>query len=81
MMNMRGPYYLKNSEGIQNTKDHGCRGNHGQNTIEYLLLFVAVVLVFIVFLAPQGPFHRAIEHTLLNGTIDQIQSAIDRIHL
>lgn len=56
-----------------------CRGKRGQNVIEYILLIVAVLVVFIVFLSPQGVYKRALENTLMNGAVKQIKGFSDQI--
>lgn len=43
----------------------------GQQLIEYLMLFVIVIVVLLVFLAPNGPLRRAVNQALII-TIDQI---------
>jgi hypothetical protein len=52
------------------------RKNKGQNVIEYLLLVVAVVVVLLVFMNPQGgPMKNAMEN-IANGTV----AGIDRLN-
>jgi hypothetical protein len=51
----------------------------GQNAIEYILLVVAVLTVLIIFLLPQGQYKSAVENSLLNGAIKQMQHAKDEI--
>ena len=46
----------------------------GQNVIEYILLVVAVVVVFIIFLNPQGKYKAAIENKLFDGTVKQLEN-------
>ena len=53
----------------------------GQNTVEYILLVVAVLLVFIVFLSPQGPYKTTVEKILFNTTVNQLQGLSDEIKL
>ncbi len=48
--------------------------NKGQNVIEYILLVVAVLTVFILFLNPQGSYRQAIDKTVLNGTTTLIEN-------
>ena len=52
--------------------------NRGQNVVEYILLITAVVLVFIVLMAPQGRFHKAVE-TNLNSLPSAINSLTGEI--
>ncbi len=47
--------------------------NRGQNVIEYILVVTAVVLVFIVVFAPNGPFRGAVKQNL-----DSVVTAIDQ---
>jgi uncharacterized protein (UPF0333 family) len=49
--------------------------NNGQNTIEYLLLVVAVVTVMLVFLAPHGKFQKGIENAMNKTTAEAITKA------
>jgi len=51
-----------------------------QNVIEYILLIVAVLTVFIFFLGPQGPFKGAVQNSMMKGTVTQIQNFSDQIH-
>ena len=44
----------------------------GQNIIEYLLLMVTCILIFLVFLSPSGLFRNMIENTV-NGTVNQLE--------
>ena len=53
----------------------------GQNVVEYILLVAAVVVVFILFLGPNGPFKKAVENSLMKGTVTQIQHFSDQIQL
>ena len=47
----------------------------GQNVIEYILLVVAVVLIFVAFLHPNGPFKKRMEHTIFDTTVKEIKDA------
>lgn len=51
-----------------------------QSIIEYIVLVTAVVMVFIVFLNPNGPFRRTVENLLINGTVDQINAMVNEIY-
>jgi uncharacterized protein YoxC len=51
----------------------------GQNIVEYILLVVAVLLVFLVILNPQsGTIKKSVE-TTINGTADQISIITSQI--
>lgn len=51
----------------------------GQNMIEYILLAVAVVLVFLVLLNPKsGSVKKSVEKTL-NSTVDMINGTTKEI--
>lgn len=50
----------------------------GQQLIEYLMLFVIVIVVFIVFLAPNGPLRRAVNQALVI-TIDKINVEANKL--
>ena len=54
------------------------QGRGGQNIIEYLLLTVAVILVLLLFLGPQGFFRGAFERTL-DISFNQINSIAQNI--
>lgn len=55
--------------------------SNGQNIVEYILLVVAVLLVFFVFLNPHGsPLKNSVE-TTLNSTINLIDNAASEIQL
>lgn len=55
------------------------RNFKAQNIIEYILLVVAVLLVFLVFLNPKsGPMKNSVEKTI-NGTVNMIDSAANEI--
>ncbi len=48
------------------------KAKKGQNIVEYILLAVAVILVFLVILNPQsGPLKNSVERTI-NSTVDKI---------
>lgn len=49
--------------------------NKGQNTIEYLLVVVALVAVMIPFMAPNGKFQKGIENAMNKTTADAISKA------
>ena len=40
----------------------------GQSTVEYILLFAAIIAILIVFLRPNGIFQNAYQNTLELGT-------------
>ena len=44
----------------------------GQNIIEYLLLMITCILIFLVFLSPSGLFRNMLENTV-NGTVNQLE--------
>jgi len=48
----------------------------GQNTIEYLLLLVIILLFLVVSLSPNGMFSRAIEFSL-NSMAEGTNSILD----
>ncbi len=54
-------------------------GKRGQNTVEYVLLVVAVMLVMIPFLAPNGPFHTKVGKVgdSIVNKIDEATSSIN----
>ena len=48
----------------------------GQSTVEYILLFTAVVAVLIAFLiSPTSPFHSRVNETLTTGTDGMVDMA------
>ena len=48
----------------------------GQSTVEYLLLFTAVVAILIAFLiSPSSPFHQRVNQTLTEGTDGMVDMA------
>jgi hypothetical protein len=49
--------------------------NKGQSTIEYLLLFSAVIVVAIVFLSPRGLFNSSLNRTYNSGTDELLNMA------
>ena len=55
------------------------KNKSGQNTIEYILLVVAVLTVLIVFFGQGGTYHKAMENSLLNSTVLQLQHVKDEI--
>ena len=40
----------------------------GQSTVEYIVLVAGVIAALILFLQPSGPFSRAYNNTLTQGT-------------
>ncbi len=50
-----------------------------QNTIEYLLLVVAMITVMIIFLAPNGKYQKGMQNTLNQVTTDAIAKANSEI--
>ncbi len=40
----------------------------GQSTVEYVILVAAVLTAILIFLAPNGIFHSAVNDTLGDGT-------------
>jgi len=40
----------------------------GQSTVEYVILVAAVLTAILIFLAPNGIFHTAVNDTLADGT-------------
>ncbi len=50
----------------------------GQNIIEYLLLMVTCILIFLVFLSPSGLFRNRIENTV-NGTVNQLEDMANNV--
>ena len=56
------------------------RNSNGQNVVEYLLLVAGVLIVAILFLGKNGPFHKGIEG-VLNGTVEQINNLQNEINL
>ena len=40
----------------------------GQSTVEYIILVAAVLAALIVFLGPNGPFKKAFNATIAQGT-------------
>ncbi len=53
--------------------------NRGQNVIEYILLVVAVISIFVVFLHPDGPFKKRVERTLYDSTVKHIKGVSSEI--
>ena len=50
-----------------------------QNVVEFILLAVAVILIFLAFLNPQtGPMKHSV-NSLLNSTIDKIHNIAQEI--
>jgi hypothetical protein len=45
--------------------------------VEYILLVTAVLGVFLVFLRPGGDFHKAVNNTVTNGTLDMLKKSND----
>ena len=55
------------------------KNNQAQNIVEYILLVVAVILVFLVVLNPRsGLLKKSVEKTL-NGSVDQIGNITNEI--
>ena len=53
--------------------------SEGQSIVEYILLFIAVVLVFLVILSPQnGMIKTSVEQTL-NRTVEMINNTSSEI--
>lgn len=75
----RGPYYLKNSEGIQNKKGLCCRSNRGQNILEHIVLVAMVIVILVIFLNPHGPFAQRMENSVLNAAVSQVSNLSDEI--
>lgn len=53
----------------------------GQNIIEYTLLVIAVILVFLVILNPQGGLIKSSVETTLNKTVEMINNTTREIIL
>lgn len=51
----------------------------GQNTVEYLLVVVALMAVMIPFLAPSGVYRNAIQNAMYQSTIVAINQANSQI--
>ena len=49
--------------------------NRGQNTVEYLMLVIAVVTVMIAFLAPNGKYQKAMQNAMNESTFKAIEKA------
>lgn len=54
------------------------QNQQGQNMIEYMLLFVAVTLVMLAFLANGGAFHQKLDQ-VFNDTVNGINSMSDEM--
>ncbi len=52
--------------------------NRGQNVVEYILVVTAVVLVFVVVFAPNGPFRGAVKKNL-DSVVPAINQGTDSI--
>ena len=52
------------------------RNSKGQNMVEYLLVFAAVVAVLFVFLKPKGYFSKAMSDTM-DQSVDLLNSVKD----
>ena len=50
----------------------------GQNMVEYMLLFVAVILVFFIAMAPNDFFRNAVSDSL-NASVDGIEAMTNKI--
>ena len=50
----------------------------GQSVFEYIILIAGVIVVFIVFLNPFGPFRDTVEN-VINGTVDQLNGMVNAI--
>ena len=53
----------------------GKKKGKGQSTVEYILLFTAVVAVVMLFLRPNGIFYTALNQTLVDGTNSMLNMA------
>lgn len=56
------------------------RDRKGQNTVEYILLVTAVVLICLYFFAPGGPMTQRVNATL-NSIVNQIDNINSQINL
>ena len=52
----------------------------GQNVIEYLILLVSCIVVFLVFLNPSGLFKNQME-TIVNQTVNQLEDMASNVAL
>lgn len=50
----------------------------GQSTVEYVILVAAVLTAILIFLAPNGIFHAAVNQSLSDGT-DTMQNMSGRL--
>lgn len=46
--------------------------NRGQNTVEYLLLVVAIMAVMIAFMSPSGTYQNGLENAMNQATVGAI---------
>ena len=51
---------------------HTWRNHSGQSVVEYFLLIIAVVVVFLVFFRSDGPFKNTVE-TVVNGPVGLLE--------
>jgi len=51
------------------------RKNGGQSTLEYIVLVTGVVAILILFLGPTGPFRKAYNDTMSQGTSGMVNMA------
>jgi len=51
------------------------RKQSGQSTLEYIVLVTGVVAILILFLGPTGPFRKAYNDTMTQGTNGMTQMA------
>jgi len=54
------------------------RSKKGQNIIEYTLLIVSFIIIFLYFLGPYGPFKRMI-NGVLDGSIKQFEDGVNKL--
>ena len=50
----------------------------GQSTVEYVLLFAAVIAILIVFLGPGGIFRETVDSAVNSGA-NELQTMADRM--
>ena len=53
--------------------------DRGQNMVEYLLLVIAVMIVMIALLAPNGAYQQRVANTLESATVGQINKLVNKI--
>lgn len=59
-------------------KIRGLKNKQGQSTVEYIILFSAVVAVALTFLAKDGKFRTTMDNTL-NTAADGMRDMSDRL--